>query len=395
MQQALLLAKKGAGWVNPNPMVGAVLVREEKIVGEGFHEHFGAPHAEVNAIRDFYKRYVSAEGSLDELPLEAQMQQMAGALHGLLDDATLYVTLEPCSHQGKTPPCAPFLVQCGIPRVVVGMVDPNPLVNGNGIAYLRSQGVEVEPGVAAEEARAMNEVFVKYVTTGLPFAVLKTAMTLDGKIATVTNASRWITGIESRRAVHHMRHQYSAVMVGVNTVMFDDPQLNIRLRKSRIGVPWKAPLKVIADSHGRIPLQARIFARDPQLTVVAVTSLAPAPRLREIERLGAQVMVCPIVDNRVDLNFLMKSLGIMGIDSVMIEGGSTLAFSALKEGVVDKIITFVAPKILGGKNAPSPVGGEGIERMEEALDLTGMKVKKIGADLMIEAWLRGMKKYNQ
>ena len=357
MRRALSLAKRGAGWVNPNPVVGAVLVKDGRILGEGFHEFFGGPHAEANAL----------QGVSDE--------SAAGSV--------LYVTLEPCVHEGKTSPCVNLILEKKITKVVVGMADPNPLINGQGISFLQSKGIQVEVGLMASRAREMNEVFIKYITTKHPFVLLKSAMTLDGKIATVTNASRWITGETSRKMVHLLRQRLSAVMVGVNTVMFDDPLLNIRLK----GV-WRNPLKVIADTHGRISTEAKVLTTDPQLTLIATTELADPVKLKQIERMGAQVMICPLKNNMVDLGFVMNSLGFMGIDSIMIEGGSTLAFSALQDGIVDKVISFIAPKILGGVNAPTAVGGTGIEKMEDAINLTKMRTRKVGDDLMIEAWVK-------
>jgi diaminohydroxyphosphoribosylaminopyrimidine deaminase / 5-amino-6-(5-phosphoribosylamino)uracil reductase len=359
MQRAISLAKRGMGWVNPNPQVGAVLVKDGLIIGEGFHGYFGGPHAEVKAI-------CSVPEPSDET--------IAGA--------TLYVTLEPCSHEGKTPPCANLIADKKIKRVVIGMADPNPLVNGHGINFLKSAGIAVEVGLMEHKISELIEVFTKFIVTGMPFVVLKTAMTLDGKIATVTNASTWITGEPSRNLVHRMRHQLSAVMVGVDTVLSDDPLLNIRLKGS-----WKNPLKVIADTHGRIPLEAKVLTNDPQLTIVATTHLAEKEKLKNLERAGAQVLMCPVRDGKADLRFVMKSLGTMGIDSVMIEGGSTLAFSALQEGLVDKVMSFVAPKILGGASAPTAVGGSGIECMDDAINLVNMRTRKVGNDLMIEGWI--------
>ncbi|MCK9203080.1 MAG: bifunctional diaminohydroxyphosphoribosylaminopyrimidine deaminase/5-amino-6-(5-phosphoribosylamino)uracil reductase RibD [Bacteroidales bacterium] len=382
MRRAIRLARLGTGWVDPNPMVGAVLVKDGKIIGEGFHEYFGGPHAEVNALKNFCQAEVpSWDGTINEMPVREMMEKILESARGLLQDATLYLTLEPCAHEGKTPPCAGFIVESGISRVVVGLKDPNPDVNGKGIGILRAGGVEVTTGVLEKEIRSLNEVFIKYITTRDPFVVLKTAMTLDGKTATITNASRWITGEASRKMVHRMRQQLGGVMVGVNTIMFDDPQLNIRLQARK---KWKNPLKIVTDTHGRIPLGAKIFKQDPQLALIATTGLASKSRLRDMERLGAQVLICPVKDDRVDLRFLMRSLGVMGIDSVMIEGGGALAFSAIKAGIVDKIVTFIAPKILGGKNAPTPVGGDGIPLMEQAVMLEDMKARKIGQDIMVE-----------
>jgi len=392
MRRAMTLAHRGAGWVNPNPMVGAVLVKEGRIIGEGFHEYFGGPHAEVNALMNLL--YSSgSEGLVNADATVKQIRELPGAMNGLLKDTTLYVTLEPCTHQGKTPPCTDLIVECGIRSVVIGMEDPNPLVNGKGVAFLRAHGIQVTVGVLEAAVRSLNEVFIKFITEKIPFVVLKTAMTLDGKIATVTNASRWITGEASRKMVHRMRQQFSAVMVGVDTVFFDNPQLNIRLNAGKGGIStsplsWKNPLKIITDTRARIPIDATVLQVDPQLTVVATTALAPAAKLREIERTGAQVLVCPQKDNMVDLHFLIQSLGLMEVDSVMIEGGSTLAFSALKEGLVDKVVSFIAPKILGGKEAPGAVGGAGITTMEEAISLSEMRFRKIGEDLLVEGRIK-------
>jgi len=337
-------------------MVGSVVVKNGRVIGEGYHENFGGPHAEVNALKGLSRR------------------QTAGA--------TLYATLEPCAHQGKTPPCAELIVDMKVTRVVVAMKDPNPLVNGKGIAFLRSKGIGVETGLMEEAARELNEPFIKYITTNRPFVVLKSAMTLDGKIATVTNASRWITGERSRRRVHFLRHSFSAVMVGINTVMYDDPLLNVRLNGKR-----RNPLKIIIDTRAKISPESKLLANDPQLAIIATTALADPGRIRLLERTGCQALVCPVKEGLVDLTFLMQALGTMGIDSVLLEGGSTLAFSALREGIVDKLVVFIAPKIIGGENAPTPVGGAGIKTMEEALNLKHMRSKRSGDDIMIEAWL--------
>lgn len=357
MRRAIRLAKKGSGWVNPNPMVGALLVKADRIIGEGYHASYGSPHAEVQAL-DNAKETVKG--------------------------ATLFVNLEPCVHFGKTPPCAPLIVKKGIKKVVIGMTDPNSLVKGAGIEFLRNNGVDVITTVLEKECLKLNEIFIQYITTGIPFVLLKSAMTLDGKIATVTNASQWITGKSSRLLVHRIRQEYSAIMVGVNTIIYDDPLLNTRLGKGKA----KNPVKVIADSHARVPLNAKIFRNDPQLTILAVTESADHHKLKQIERLGAQVIKCPEKNNQVDLLYLMKALGAMGIDSVMIEGGSTLAYSALQAGIVHKVMNFIAPKILGGASAPSPVGGKGIESMEEAFPLYEMTVRKIGLDFLAEAYLK-------
>jgi diaminohydroxyphosphoribosylaminopyrimidine deaminase / 5-amino-6-(5-phosphoribosylamino)uracil reductase len=356
MRRAISLAKKGTGWVNPNPMVGAVLVKDDRIIGEGYHEFFGAPHAEVNAINNAWE------------PVEG---------------ATLYVTLEPCIHHGKTPPCAPFIAEKGISMVFIGTSDPNPKVNGKGIEYLLSKGIKVQSGILDEEIKRINEVFIKFMTTGIPFCILKSAMTLDGKIATITNASRWISGEQSRRFVHELRQQVSGVMVGVDTVIYDDPLLNTRRGNKKS----KDPLKIITDTKCRIPLESKALTHNPQLTILATTDLADKSKVKEIERLGAQILICPLKNDMVDLAFLVNSLGIMGIDSILIEGGSMLAFSALKERIVDKVTSFISPKILGGKLAPTPVGGEGIDKMNNAINVVDWKVRKSGEDILIEGYI--------
>jgi diaminohydroxyphosphoribosylaminopyrimidine deaminase/5-amino-6-(5-phosphoribosylamino)uracil reductase len=356
MKRAVALARKGSGWVNPNPMVGAVIVKEGRIIGEGYHEHFGAPHAEVNAF--------------------------ANATESVAD-ATLYVTLEPCSHLGKTPPCAPLIVEKGIKRVVIGMPDPNPAVNGKGAELLQAHGIEVVVGVLEEEAQLLNEIFIKYITTRQPFALLKTAMTLDGKIATVTNASRWISGEKSRKLVHELRQRFSGILVGVDTVIYDDPILNTRWRSKNN----RDPLKIVADTRARIPLESKVLTNNPQLTIIATSDLAEKTALRKIERIGAQTLICPLKNDKIDPVFLFQALGTMGIDSILVEGGSTLAFSLLTDNLIDKVVTFISPKILGGKNAPTPVGGAGIKKMENALQLKSWQAKSIGGDLMIEGYL--------
>ncbi len=358
MSRAIKLAEKGIGWVNPNPMVGAVVVKDGKIIGEGYHEYYGAPHAEVNAIR------------------------MAG---DQAPGATLFVTLEPCSHQGKTPPCAPMIAEKGISEVIIGMKDPNPVVNGKGIAYLQSKGIKVRSGILEDEIRKQNETFISYITTHRPFCILKTAMSLDGKIATGSGQSKWITGEQSRTKVHELRHHCGAILTGIGTILADDPTLNAR-RKNRQS---KDPLKVILDTKAKIPLSARVIQHEPQLTILAVSALADKNKLKAMERLGVHILVCPAKEGKIDLDFVIASLGSMDIDSVLIEGGSTLAFSALDAGIVDKYIGFVAPIIIGGESAPGAVGGSGISELGRAFGIKNLTVKKCGKDLMLTGYLNG------
>lgn len=357
MSRAIRLAEKGVGWTRPNPLVGAVIVKDGRIIGEGYHAYFGGPHAEAAAF-------------------DACIADPSGA--------TVYVTMEPCSHTGKTPPCAKLLIEKKVARVVAAMTDPNPQVNGRGLKMLRDAGITVESGLLEEKVRRQNEIFIKYITTGEPFVILKTAMTLDGKIATVSNAYRWITGEQSRRRVHKMRMQVAAVMTGIGTVLADDPQLNVRLKKKVL----RQPLKVILDSGLRIPLTAALMRQDPQLTLIATTARAPEEKILALERLGVQVLAFPEHQGRVDLKSVIRALGAMEIDSVMIEGGSGMAFSALEAGVVDKVTAFIAPKILGGNTAPTPVGGEGRERMEDAFGLTGLEIRRLGEDFVIEGMIK-------
>ena len=338
-------------------MVGAVIVKNGRIIGEGFHSYFGGPHAEVNAIEN------ASES---------------------VKDATLYITMEPCSHQGKTPPCTDLIISKEIRKVVAAMKDPNPLVNGNGFRKFSDAGIEVEYGIEEAAVSKMNEQFVKYIVTGVPFCTLKTAMTLDGKIATVGNASRWISGENSRKYVHELRQKNSAIMVGINTILYDNPLLNTR----RLGKKSRDPLKIIVDSSGKIPLEAKVLTINPQLTIIATTDKIEITKKQDLERLGAQVLLCPRKDEKVDLSYLMFSLGKMGIDSVMLEGGSTIAFSALADGIVDKVVSFIAPKIIGGAVAPSPVGGTGIPVMEEAISVENWEYRKLGQDILIEGYIR-------
>ena len=359
MTRALELARLGVGYTNPNPMVGAVIVKENKIIGEGFHENYGGPHAEINAF-------------------ESATEDVSGS--------TMYVTLEPCSHYGKTPPCAHALVEKGIKRVVVAMEDPNPRVAGKGIQILQDNGIEVSVGMMEPEARKLNEIFIKYITTNLPFCILKTAMTLDGKIATTGGDSKWISAEDSRSYVHKLRHQVSAIMVGIGTILADNPMLTTRLDT----VPGKNPIRIIVDTRGRIPLEANVLRVDEQTkTILVTTELAPREKLAHLESTGIKVLLTPLKNNQVDLNHLMTSLGEQKIDSILLEGGSTLNYSALSEGIVDKIISFIAPKIIGGAQAKTPVGGQGRSLMKDAFLIKDMNITRFGEDIMVEGYLRG------
>lgn len=358
MERALELAEKGIGYTNPNPLVGAVIVKDGNIIGEGYHEFFGGPHAEINAFKN------AAED---------------------VSGATMYVTLEPCSHYGKTPPCAEAIVKKGIKKVVVAQKDPNPQVSGRGIKILRDNGIEVITGVLEDRSRSLNEIFLKYITTKLPFCLLKSAMTLDGKTASASGDSKWITNEESREYVHSLRHRLAAIMVGVGTVLQDDPYLNTRLKSGE----GRDPVRIIVDSTARIPITANVLSLESKAkTIIATTALAPEEKLAELKKKGAEILIIPLAENRVDLKALMKTLGERGIDSVLLEGGSELNFSAIEADIVDKINIFIAPKLIGGSKAKTPVGGAGRQLMKEAVNLYSTKTYTFGDNVMIEGYLR-------
>ena len=355
MREALLLAANARGRTAPNPLVGAVIVREGRIVGAGWHRKAGTPHAEVHALA------------------------MAGDLaHG----ATAYVTLEPCSHHGRTGPCAEALVKAGVKRVVTAMLDPNPLVAGKGKAMLEAAGVEVTVGVLAEEARRLNEAYLKWVTEKLPFVTLKTAMTLDGKIATAAGKSQWITGEAARRRVHEMRDVADAIVVGIGTVLADDPSLTTRLADGT----GRNPVRVIVDSRARTPLAAKVVQDGAAKTLVAVTRAAPEERCAALEAAGVEVVRAG-EGERVDLAALMRLLAAREYTSVFVEGGGTLNFSLLAAGLVDKIHAFIAPKIVGGKDALTPVEGAGFAGLADAVVLTGLTAEQVAADILLTGYV--------
>lgn len=357
MKRALELAQKGIGYTRPNPLVGAVIVKDGRIIGEGYHEFFGGPHAEINAFN---------QGTED------------------VTGAKMYVTLEPCSHYGKTPPCAEAIIKKGIKKVVVALKDPNPKVSGRGINLLREAGIEVITGVLEEESRKLNEIFIKYITTNTPFCILKAAMTLDGKTAAVTGDSKWITGEASRQYVHGLRHRVSGIMAGIGTVLKDDPYLTTRL-KDREG---RDPHRIIVDSSARLPLTANVIkVASKAETILAVTEKAKEDKLNKLREKGVRIIKTPTKDGRVDLTFLMKALGEMEIDSILLEGGSELNYSALEAGLVDKVNIFIAPKLIGGSQAKTPVGGAGWQLMKEAVVLKDIMTYSFGEDLMIEGYI--------
>ena len=354
MRRAIELAERGVGFTNPNPMVGAVIVKGGKVIGEGWHERCGEWHAERNAFRNCT---VPAEG------------------------ATMYVTLEPCCHYGKTPPCTEAIIEHGIARVVVGMEDPNPLVAGKGIALLREAGIEVVCGVEEEALREQNRVFLKYISTKLPWVAMKTAMTLDGKIATRTGDSKWITGAEARAYVHELRHRFMAILVGIGTAVADDPLLNCRIE----GRGVRQPIRVVVDSNARLSLDSQLVKTAGEYrTIVAHTCFAPEERVKALREIGVEMLLCKEKEGLVDVRNLLELLGQSGIDSILLEGGGSLNYTFLSEGLADELYAFIAPKIVGGMNAKTPVEGAGMEKMADAINLELENVLNIGHDVLLK-----------
>lgn len=352
MRRAITLARLGLGWTNPNPLVGAVITKDGRVIGEGYHERIGEAHAERNALAS------------------------------CVDDprgATLYVTLEPCNHQGKQPPCTDAIIEAGIARVVVGSRDPNPLVAGKGVARLREAGIEVLEDVLQARCDALNPVFFHFITTGRPYVVAKWAMTLDGKIATGTGDSKWVTGPEARADVHQLRHRMAAIMVGIGTVEADDPMLT-----ARRGEPSNQPIRVVVDSKLRISEESQIMRTANEVPVIIATAVPQSDdRVRRLRIWGPEIVSLPDGKGRVDVAALIHLLGTRGIDSILVEGGSTLHDSLFHTGLVNRAIVYLAPKVLGGSDAPTPVGGEGVPKMADALELGRPHVERVGNDLKL------------
>ncbi len=358
MWLALDLAQQGMGRTSPNPMVGAVIVKDGEILGTGYHQKAGTHHAEIYALNMAGER---AKG------------------------ATLYVTLEPCAHFGRTPPCTEKIIQAGLERVVISMIDPNPLVSGSGAAALREAGIKVKEGVLKEKAKKLNETFLKYITSGMPFTILKSAMSMDGKIATKKGFSRWITSEKSREFSHQLRNQVDAIMVGIGTVLADNPRLTTRLE----GEDIRSPVRVIVDTNGLLPLESRVVrhSNSETKTILATTQMAPYEKLKALTNLGVEVYQGQSKDNQVDLKALLKYLGDKEISSLLVEGGATLNYSLIKEGLVDKTLFFIAPRVIGGSKAPTPVGGEGVDFLDEAWEIQDIKVKYLGKDILLTGYL--------
>ncbi|MBO6058367.1 MAG: bifunctional diaminohydroxyphosphoribosylaminopyrimidine deaminase/5-amino-6-(5-phosphoribosylamino)uracil reductase RibD [Bacteroidales bacterium] len=374
MRRAIELAKKGGGYVRPNPLVGCVVVKDDEIIAEGYHEKYGEFHAERNALT---RCKTETKG------------------------ASLYVTLEPCCHYGKTPPCTEIIIEKGIKKVFVGILDPNLLVAGKGVKILQDAGIEVEVGLCENEIREMNKVFLKYITTKRPYVIMKTAMTLDGKIAAHTGDSKWVTNEESRKMVHELRSELAGVVVGIGTVLADDPMLTCRLEGEH-----HQPVRIVVDSNLRIPVDSQLVkTANEYRTIVACRHFdrSEAERseveksslnvnkqkgfldsLRSLEMTGVEHLECQSNNNHVDINDLMTKLGAMGIDSLLLEGGGTLNAAFLEAGCVDEVWAFIAPKIIGGEGAKTPVSGKGIDKMSEAINLQDIDIQNINGDILIK-----------
>ena len=389
MRRAIELAKKGGGYVHPNPLVGCVVVKDNEIIAEGYHKKYGEFHAERNALL-----YCQSETK----------------------GASLYVTLEPCCHYGKTPPCTEIIIEKGIKKVYVGILDPNPLVAGKGVKMLQDAGIEVEVGLCEDEIRELNKVFLKYITTKRPYVIMKTAMTLDGKIAAYTGDSKWVTNEESRKMVHQLRSEMAAVMVGIGTVLADDPMLNVRLEGEH-----HQPVRIVVDSNLRIPIDYQLVKTAKEYrTIVATTvissnrresrpersesfcqrqknllqtdeispfrfaSVEMTDKMRVLGSYGIDLIECQSNNGHVDINNLMNILGSMGIDSLLLEGGGTLNAAFLEAGCVDEVWAFIAPKIIGGEGAKTPVSGKGIAKMSDAIQLQDIDIQNIKGDILIK-----------
>ncbi len=356
MKEALRQARKGLGRTSPNPAVGAVIVREGRAIALGYHRKAGAPHAEVDALNK---------------------------LGGKAPGSTLYVNLEPCNHHGHTPPCTEALLNAGIKRVVIGMRDPNPGVAGGGCEYLRQRGVLITTGVLEAKCYRLNEAYTKYVTQKRPFVILKSALTLDGWTATSTGHARWITNKRSRQYVHRLRDRADAVMVGVGTIIADDPLLTTRLGRGR----GKDPLRIIVDSHLRTPLHAKVLNHGASADTLMVTGPDVAPEIRNrFQRKGVSTIACPTKDGRIDLNALMDTLGKMSITSLMVEGGAGISGAMIRERLIDKFYVFQAPKLLGADDGVPMATGLGPKKMDQCLHLKDIEIRRLGEDILIKGY---------
>jgi diaminohydroxyphosphoribosylaminopyrimidine deaminase/5-amino-6-(5-phosphoribosylamino)uracil reductase len=350
MELALSLAERGRGNVSPNPLVGAVIIKRGRIVGRGWHKKCGDAHAEVCALKEAGKK---------------------------AKDSIMYVNLEPCSHWGRTPPCTEKIVEAGVREVVVGMRDPNPLVNG--YQELKFRGIKTRIGILEEECKKLNEPYIKWIRTKKPFVVVKAAMSLDGRIATRTGDSKYITGREARKYVHELRAEYDAVMVGANTVIKDNPQLTVRLAKGR------DPVKIVVDTKLRLPFNLKIVKNDPGKLIVATSKKAPKSKIKKLIKKGAHVLVIDTIKGKIDLKSLMKELGKREICSILIEGGAELNAEAIRSGIADKVLFFISPRFIGG--GLGALGDLGITKVDRSIKIKKLDYKKVGRDILIEGYL--------
>lgn len=354
MHLAMRLAQKGKGKTSPNPMVGALVVKNNRIIGKGYHQKAGTNHAEVIALDEAAK---SAEGS------------------------TLYVTLEPCTHFGRTPPCVDRIIKSQVKEVIVGMIDPNPLNNGRGVAILKTHKIKVKVGVLEDELSKINEAFVKYITKRIPFLTIKVAQSLDGKVATKTGDSKWITSDKSRAYAHRIRQDYDAIMVGVNTILRDNPKLDAWFSA-------KQPIKIVVDSQLSTPEDANIFSKNSSVIIVTLPDKpGQETENRKILEQKAKILEVKEKSGQINLKDMMKKLAQLEITDILVEGGGTLIGSLFDEALVDKILFFISPKIIGGKEAISSVMGKGINRMDKAIKLKDVQLKRMGGDFLVEAYV--------
>lgn len=351
MKLAIEEAKKGEGFTNPNPMVGAVIVKNGTVISKDYHHRCGEFHAERNAILNCRE---SMEG------------------------AEIYITLEPCCHVGRTPPCTDIILESGIRKVYIGSMDPNPLVAGRGASLLRQNGREVVTGICEQECKSLNKVFFHYILHKTPYVVMKYAMTADGKIATQTGASRWITGEAARRRVQISRHKYMGIMAGVGTILADNPRLTCRLEGKR------TPVRIICDTNLRTPLTAEVVKTADKIPTILATASKDGEKAKPYQERGCQILTVPLDGAHIDLKILMQKLGEIGIDSILLEGGAELNYSALKSGIVHAVEMYVAPKMFGGAGAKTPVAGIGVTLPEEAFSLCNPRMRQIEEDLLIE-----------
>lgn len=360
MECALSLARLASGYSSPNPAVGAVVVKDGQVVGMGYTQPVGGPHAEVVAL--------------------AQAGEKARG-------ASLFVTLEPCCHFGRTPPCTRSIIDAGIAEVHVALVDPNPLVSGKGLAELNAAGVKTCVGAHEREASEINEAYLKYMATGIPFVIAKFAMSLDGKIATKTGDSHWISNEQARCYVHSMRHTVDAIMIGVNTLITDDPRLTARGCGGKSGATSKQPLRIIVDGTGRAPVEARMYSQ-PGHTLVAWTEPVDEAKRRQLENLGVEIVVLPGSEGLVDLEAVLRAVGERQVSTVLLEGGSELLGSAFDHGLVDKVLAFIAPMIVGGSDGRTAVGGSGAFTIAEALSLERVEVKSFADNVLVSGYVK-------